>query len=164
MTNAWETSESRWNLPKLPFPSIAVDDTHARTPILKPRRGPQTLLQARHLCQASWQISEARTYWKYALAHMWQQHNVHEAFTWFRAEHKSTGDPSIHDWLWQNQEIPLMISTIYTLFKYLFSFLSKTLWMEWFSAELINKLLRELLKKKSWFLGSDCSLDYCVNM
>lgn len=28
--------------------------------------GPQTLLQARHLCQASWQISEARTYWKYS--------------------------------------------------------------------------------------------------
>lgn len=74
--------------------------------------GLQTLLQARHLCQASWQISEARTYWKYALAHMWQRHNVHRASTWFRAEHKSTGDPSIHDWFWQNQEIPLMLRDI----------------------------------------------------
>lgn len=98
MTNARETSESRWNLPKVPFPSVAFYDTHAKTPTLKPRRGPQTLLQARHLCQASWQISSARTYWKYALAHMWQQHNVHRPSTWFRAELKKHGW-SKHSWL-----------------------------------------------------------------
>lgn len=99
MTNArknpWVTLKSTQNALSL---NCFLWHTHAKTPAPKLRRGPQTLLQARHLCQASWQISEARTYWKYALAHMWQQHNVHRASTWFRAEPKKHGW-SKHSWL-----------------------------------------------------------------
>lgn len=87
--NLWVTLKSTQSAL---FPSIAFADTHAKTPTLKLRRGPGTLLQALHLCQASWQISEARTYRKYALAHMWQQHNVHRPSAWFRAE------PKKHSW------------------------------------------------------------------
>lgn len=56
-------------------------DPHAKPPPLEARQGPATTLQTRRLCLASWQISEALTYPKYALAHMWQQRCVRWAST-----------------------------------------------------------------------------------
>lgn len=73
------------------FPSIAFYDTHA-----KPRQGPATMLRTRCLCLASWQISEARTYRKYALTHMWRQRGA-AILEWFRAEPKKHGR-SRHSW------------------------------------------------------------------
>lgn len=73
--------------------------------------GPATTVQTRCLCLASWQMSEALTYWKYALAHMWQQCGA-SILEWFRAEPKKHGRAGTHDLFWQNQEIPLILLDI----------------------------------------------------
>lgn len=136
MSNAWKTTESRWNLPKLlpPLSPLLLSMTHAKPPYSALRQGPGSRLQTRRLCLASWQISEALTYPKWALTHMWPQCCVCWALTqvWLTAKPKKHGHPSTRDlFLWQNQEIPLIPPDINhsTLFKYLFLFHPTVLWM-----------------------------------
>lgn len=68
-------------------------EPHVKSPLLQLRQGPTTMLQTCCLCLASWQISEALTYPKHALTHIWKQHCVYWAssLAWFTAKAKKHG-------------------------------------------------------------------------
>lgn len=84
------------------FYGTETKQTHMQSPLLlELRQGPATMLQTRRLCLESWQISEALTYPKYALTHMWQQPCVRCVWAstpaWFTAKPKKHG-PSGYQW------------------------------------------------------------------
>lgn len=97
-----------------------------RPPLLELRQGPATMLQTRRLCLASWQISEALTYPKYALTHMWQHCCVCWASTlaWFTKHSLKKHGPFRH-FLTEprNSNNAFRFRTISTMFKYLRLFL-----------------------------------------
>lgn len=112
MTNAQETSESRWNLPKVPFPSIAFYDTHAK-PVHWSSGG------GHRLCyKLATYARHPDRYLRNVLTENMPSHTCGNSTMCTDRLHdseqslKSTGDPSIHDCFWQNQEIPLMLRDI----------------------------------------------------